>query len=244
MKAFFYLFVAKGRNRGRRYLCPAKEIICLGRSDRETNDIMVEDNYVSSRHMLLEQKKNRMSLIDLKSKNGSFVNGNRVTPFERIPLCHMDKIQAGTMTLYLLWGKKIHVSGFLHYHKNSHIASFPLQEGKLTLGRESRNCLCFQDNTISSFHARIVRTANDFHIEDLGSTNGTKVNHIPVLPDTPHPLHHNDIIELGGTRMHFTEQITEADPARKWQFWTAWYNNGSALGYSVRKADAGRFAGA
>lgn len=47
---------------------------------RATNDIVLTDPYVSGQHALLEITGDTIQLTDLGSTNGTFVNGNRLTP--------------------------------------------------------------------------------------------------------------------------------------------------------------------
>ncbi|WP_279252092.1 FHA domain-containing protein [Candidatus Seongchinamella marina] len=54
----------------------------------------------------------------------------------------------------------------------------PLPAGKSTwdLGRATSNDLEVSDITISSVHARVNLQSNTWHVEDLNSTNGTRIN--------------------------------------------------------------------
>ena len=52
--------------------------------------------------------------------------------------------------------------------------------------------------TVSRRHARITRNESTLHIEDLGSSNGTKVNGRRLTPRARHPLGPGDVIHLGG----------------------------------------------
>ena len=54
-----------------------KEEITLGRGKQ--NDIMVENQYVSSKHCKLFKKNNKFYIEDLNSSNGTFVNGHKIT---------------------------------------------------------------------------------------------------------------------------------------------------------------------
>lgn len=45
-----------------------------------------------------------------------------------------------------------------------------------TVGRHPTNHVCLPRNTVSRFHARVVRDADTYYVEDLGSSNGTFVN--------------------------------------------------------------------
>lgn len=70
-----FLVQLNGIKRGTNYeLKPGESHI--GRSDE--NDIVLEDMYVSGNHALIKQKEDKMYIYDLNSKNGVFVNGNKI----------------------------------------------------------------------------------------------------------------------------------------------------------------------
>jgi hypothetical protein len=52
----------------------------------------------------------------------------------------------------------------------------PLLEEEATIGRTGSNSIALRDASVSAAHARVVRTAEGFLIEDLGSRNGTYIN--------------------------------------------------------------------
>lgn len=54
----------------------AKEVYTIGRSP--DNDIQIMDNTISRKHLKIYKKKSGYFIKDLKSKNGTFVNGERV----------------------------------------------------------------------------------------------------------------------------------------------------------------------
>jgi len=49
-------------------------------------------------------------------------------------------------------------------------------QGELTIGRRNNNHLILEDQFVSGNHARIFVKNTDYMIEDMGSTNGTKLN--------------------------------------------------------------------
>lgn len=53
------------------------------------------------------------------------------------------------------------------------------------------------DDAVSRRHGRIFREADSFQLEDLGSTNGTRLNGQAVTPGSAIPLNPGDRIELG-----------------------------------------------
>jgi hypothetical protein len=57
---------------------------------------------------------------------------------------------------------------------------YPLSDG-LTLGRETANLLSIPDARVSRYHARIDRVEEAWIISDLGSTNGTRLNGVPIV---------------------------------------------------------------
>src|SRR3954462_9493307 len=54
--------------------------------------------------------------------------------------------------------------------------SFALQGDRVTIGRRPDSAVFLDDVTVSRDHALIVRRGGDWHLDDLGSLNGTYVN--------------------------------------------------------------------
>ena len=54
--------------------------------------------------------------------------------------------------------------------------SFPLESERSTIGRRPDSDVFLDDVTVSRDHALIVRRGGEFHLDDLGSLNGTYVN--------------------------------------------------------------------
>ncbi|GAA5218258.1 trypsin-like peptidase domain-containing protein [Corallincola platygyrae] len=61
--------------------------------------------------------------------------------------------------------------------------------------------LMLDDNSVSRRHARIKRDANGFTIEDLNSTNGTRVNGVVVQPFKPVALPLDAQLQLGDVKL-------------------------------------------
>ena len=71
----------------------------------------------------------------------------------------------------------------------------PLQAAGLVIGRGREADLVIAESTISRTHARIhPGEREEWHLEDLGSTNGTRVNGAPV---TRQRLADGDEIRMG-----------------------------------------------
>lgn len=50
---------------------------------------------------------------------------------------------------------------------------------------------------VSRLHATVKLREESLYIEDLGSSNGTRINNIKITPHADHALHHGDVIALG-----------------------------------------------
>ena len=70
----------------------------LGRSD--LSDIVIRDQFVSSQHALLIRDKNAVVLVDLKSRNGTFVNSRRV---QSKVLLHNDIVSLGGHRMKMIY---------------------------------------------------------------------------------------------------------------------------------------------
>lgn len=84
------------------------------------------------------------------------------------------------------------------------VRSLPLNGVPITIGRRSGNDLALVDIEVSREHARIEFAPPRYVVNDLGSTNGTRVNGRAV--GGPHALRDGDVIELGRQRLRFRQQ--------------------------------------
>ena len=80
-----------------------------------------------------------------------------------------------------------------------------LGQDELTIGRSPTCSIHLRRSMVSRQHARISFRNEDYHLEDLGSTNGTYVNGIKVVKCV---LRTNDQIDIGGVKMLFSEEKT------------------------------------
>jgi hypothetical protein len=72
---------------------------------------------------------------------------------------------------------------------------FELTMDSMSIGREATNDIVIQDAELSRNHARISRRGVTFLLEDLGSTNGTFVNHQRI--SSPRMLNPGDEVGFG-----------------------------------------------
>ena len=83
---------------------------------------------------------------------------------------------------------------------NAVIRELSLDKERVTIGRKAHNDIQIDNLAVSGEHALIVTILNDSFLEDLGSTNGTLVNGVPIKK---HILQHNDVVEIGKYKLKF-----------------------------------------
>ena len=76
---------------------------------------------------------------------------------------------------------------------------FPLGKNEIVLGR-SRGDILIDLDSVSRRHARIFRVERQWSLEDLGSTNGTYINDLPVKSTR---LTNGDIVRVGSSIFKF-----------------------------------------
>jgi pSer/pThr/pTyr-binding forkhead associated (FHA) protein len=77
---------------------------------------------------------------------------------------------------YLANASRLTVSRLILVTPDGNETSFPLIRDSYTLGRHRNNDIVITDPKVSSFHGRIDRDSDGFHIVDLKSRNGCWVN--------------------------------------------------------------------
>ncbi len=72
---------------------------------------------------------------------------------------------------------------------------FRLEQAVVNIGRDLANDIAIRDGQVSRYHLRLNLQGQDYHLEDLGSANGTRVNGAQVSGRTR--LNDGDLIALG-----------------------------------------------
>ena len=86
---------------------------------------------------------------------------------------------------------------------------FKLESGEATIGRSRGVAISLDDDSISRQHCRVTRQRDTVEIEDLGSSNGTYVNGMPVSKLV---LQDGDKIRIGDTtilKFTFHDELEE-----------------------------------
>jgi ABC-type multidrug transport system ATPase subunit len=135
-------------------------------------EICVDNASVSGRHCRLSQYPDGFVLEDLRSTNGTFVNGYRLSPGSPVYVSQTDQITLGLKTTMPWPGNGLSSRGADSSGANAQDKSV------VTIGRDPASSIRLDYPMISWNHARILRAGKGFAIEDLGSTNGTSINRV------------------------------------------------------------------
>ncbi len=160
-------------------------------------------------------------LEDLKSTNGTFLNGS---PVGKEKLYHLDVVSLGKKVDFVFvlradapdLSKKLGIVRATLVPEAPEALPYEIGMGEATLGRSSTCNLVAESGAVSKVHARLVRSADQLLLEDLGSSNGTFVNDQPTLAAA---LRDGDVIALGGVARYRVTiemgEITSTSGARE-----------------------------
>jgi sigma-B regulation protein RsbU (phosphoserine phosphatase) len=89
--------------------------------------------------------------------------------------------------------------------------SFPLVAPEVLIGRKSDADVVLNNQHVSRHHAKLVKTADGYDLQDLGSTHGTFVNESRVENKV---LKHGDKISIGKDRIDLHYFTSESKPTK------------------------------
>jgi len=58
--------------------------------------------------------------------------------------------------------------------------AYEFAERSITIGRAPDNMIVIDDSSVSNRHAQLELSGDTYRLKDLDSTNGTKVNGVPI----------------------------------------------------------------
>jgi pSer/pThr/pTyr-binding forkhead associated (FHA) protein len=190
-----------------RSFTPIRRRLTVGRHPR--CDVVLSDPQVSARHAAIERTRQGHVLTDLNSKNGTYVDGQRVHQTilqggERLRLGQTELLfnaqrpgVANSTPSRRRAARSAHVAVLAG---DQEFARYPVSAG-LVLGRHQGCSVDLRsDALVSRRHARLDYRNGQWIITDLSSDNQTFVNGHPV---TAQALQNGDEIQLGNTRMRF-----------------------------------------
>ena len=165
---------------GRRVPIPPQGL-AIGRGDE--NDVAMGSTTVSRRHARILSSEGRYFVADLGTRNGTLLNGERLRGESRW-LNSGDVIEVGDEVLRFLTGAGTRIGGpSVVPARDARVVH--LAGDRLTLGRDASNDVPLDDPNVSRFHAEIRRSADTVELRDLGSRNGTRLDHEFIRQPTP-----------------------------------------------------------
>jgi pSer/pThr/pTyr-binding forkhead associated (FHA) protein len=168
---------------------------------RETGmAVAVPMDGVSRQHARILFDGQSYTLEDLASTNGTFLNGQRVV---REKLRHLDVVGLGKQAelVFVLRPEGAASVKRMGIVRAALVPDLPdalpyeVATGEAVLGRALTCNVVAEGGAVSKVHARVVRSADQFLVEDLGSANGTFVNGDRVMTAA---LRDGDLLALGG----------------------------------------------
>ena len=148
-------------------------------------DLHLDNRALSRRHALIEKRGAAIWVKDLKSQNGTFVNGERVTDAGQA-LNGGDTIEVGRY--------QVRIEGVEAARTDTPVLTLTGPEGRhrfamvgdeIILGRAPSCDIAIGHKSISRRHLRVAMESGQFIAEDLGSQNGTRINNRRINGPTP-----------------------------------------------------------
>lgn len=165
-----------------------KPTVSLGRAPG--NDGVFTNGTVSGKHAEIQFKQDGPVIKDVGSRNGTFVNGERIPAGKEVAIKPGDKIRLGPETEFTFG-----VKPEFHFEVNGR--GVDLNPNGTNIGRSSDNNFVLADNAVSRKHANIANSEQGPVLTDLGSKNGTYVNGTQLEPNKPYLLKPGDKVQFG-----------------------------------------------
>lgn len=99
------------------------------------------------------------------------------------------------------------MTGHLEVHEDGGVRLVTLGGDLLSIGRAPANEVTIDSRRVSRLHAVLERFPSGWSIRDLGSTNGTSINGVPLRQSRP--LHDGDRIDIGPARLLFRSPVEQ-----------------------------------
>lgn len=131
-------------------------------------DIVVNHPGVSGQHCRLYQYDRQLALEDMGSTNGTYVDGEKITPRTPVIVRAEQRVTLGRTAL-LPWPEAVLAQGPPQHPRDARV---------IRIGRAPDSDIVLDYPTVSWEHARIIERNGQHILEDLNSRNGTAVNQL------------------------------------------------------------------
>jgi ABC transport system ATP-binding/permease protein len=182
-----------------------REPLTIGR--HPTNDVVIDIATASAEHAILEYVDGQQRLTDRGSRNGTFVNGQRISiaMLKDGDIIRIGDARGNSVSLTFHAGQA---------PQSTAVETFDLAANDtLTIGRDPGCDLTLDSPLVSRHHARLERSGPTHTLIDLGSTNGTFVNSQRIDQSRLRP---GDIVQIGPYRLTYQPgAISQVLPAQR-----------------------------
>lgn len=184
--------------------------ISIGRAHDCTWRLPNADKMASSHHAVIQKNKKEILLIDTGSRNGIFCDGQKVS---NVRLCPGKRITIADAELSISECIKDSEISFCDEHMLEHLngkykgAFIRINKSRFMIGASLDNDLVIDENLISQYHIELrIDDTGACWIQDMNSTNGTKVNHSALAAGKERMLKDGDVISLACIDLRFLDK--------------------------------------
>jgi pSer/pThr/pTyr-binding forkhead associated (FHA) protein len=205
---------------------------------RERSDVLLQDASVSRKHAKLILDGDSILVTDIGSTNGTFVNGCRIPPSTEQKVLPGDEITFGSLSLVLdVPGADVpagranisaailpsgdEVSSPQEFPEGTFAKLEPVTAGaptlylfkeEIQLGRSGGDILLSDDPSVSRTHCFFCKTEQGVCLVDKGSSNGTYVNDVRLVPFEQKLLSEGDLLTIGRRKWRFIHYASTEEP--------------------------------
>ncbi len=193
---------------------PDESDVTIGR--QEGNFIRLRERNVSRKHARIFSTSEGLFIEPVAARYGLKLNSAKIEG--KTPLALGDEIRIGDYRLYIQdenqpdprqtqTDEVVDIEPnlqprFVVISSNFAGVEYHVQRSKIVIGRDPASDIHINHQSVSSHHAEVRRNARgDYEIRDLNSSNGTKINGVPITE--AFRLSSGDCITLGHVSMRF-----------------------------------------
>ena len=189
-----------------------QSMIAIGRHQHQCDFVVTENNRISNHHADIIVYKDKVSLRDSGSTNGTFLGQQKLEASKAVPLECPAFFRLHTEDFLLLWGKPAEEAmekKQIPMLKNPAVGSLRLPERyPFLLGRHNPwkdgVTMTSQDMKVGREHGRILLKDGNYLLERLHPTNSTRLNGQYLDLGKTEKLSHGDQIRMGDTTLEFS----------------------------------------
>ena len=185
----------------------------IGRSSACAWAVPATDTLISSHHAVLVRDGRDITLRDKGSKNGTWFEGKRITE-KKIKVGDHFTLGHCVLKVEMESAEAVakHLVELEVLNGNQRGEVKAITADRLIIGTSPEADLLLTDELVSRQHATIIRRNEDsYWLKALATTNGTKVNDVPLRADQERLLKNGDRIALAHVELLFRDGSTHHD---------------------------------